>query len=401
MKVFCPQHKKGFLAPRRNPIRCENKLHVLGDLDFEGQAKEPVQARWEYCCNCEHFWPRDVDEQASAQCPVCTRQLSLRYLCDRCYTISSESPTPAKTKNFTVTPEGAPQPSCPGCIESPASALRQHHCDEWGASFSTALTSCPVCGRLIGDIPPFPSPVGEYLNKIKAYQTVGVNYESDMLVAAEDGEFVLIAIGPEKNQSIILPRRARFTSKRDFYDNYQDYYVCENPTVGEVLVIDPAIVEKVEGGWKLREVGVLEVLGKAPQEIEGAYTLAGSPLEKAEPTKTDVEGEEETGLICPNCGTPGSPLNKFCWHCGKPLAPDQSRQEDLRQEFSKTLPSVPLESTGRTPTKVDSTANQPPLFTSTLREPPSSSSGGMMRVLIIAGLIGLIVLVIAFVLLRS
>ena len=37
MRVFCPEHKRGFFAPRQSPIKCENRGHVLGTLDFEGE----------------------------------------------------------------------------------------------------------------------------------------------------------------------------------------------------------------------------------------------------------------------------------------------------------------------------------------------------------------------------
>src|SRR5215469_892519 len=103
MKVYCLEHKKSFLAPRRNPIKCENKSHVLGEMDFAGQRKEPVHVVWAYCCNCEQFWTAHSDERTDGSCPVCSRRISRLYLCDRCYTISYESDDSVSTKNFTVT----------------------------------------------------------------------------------------------------------------------------------------------------------------------------------------------------------------------------------------------------------------------------------------------------------
>ena len=47
MRVFCPEHKRGFFAPRQSPIKCENRGHVLGELDFEALeavAQEPIEA---------------------------------------------------------------------------------------------------------------------------------------------------------------------------------------------------------------------------------------------------------------------------------------------------------------------------------------------------------------------
>src|SRR5258706_14870254 len=115
MKVFCPEHKRGFFTPRQSPIRCENKGHILGELNFHGVAKSPVALQWQYCCNCEHFSPINVEQDSFESCLVCTRRVSMLFLCDRCGTISFESDTPLQTKNFTLTSEGTPRPSCPGC----------------------------------------------------------------------------------------------------------------------------------------------------------------------------------------------------------------------------------------------------------------------------------------------
>src|SRR6186713_55409 len=129
MRVFCPEHKRGFFAPRQSPVKCENRGHLLGEIDLEGVAKAPVVLQWQYCCNCEHFCPVDFDRDGLQRCPVCTRKSSLLYLCDRCYIISFESTTPLQTKNFTLTADGAPQPSCPGCLHPPSADLHEHICE--------------------------------------------------------------------------------------------------------------------------------------------------------------------------------------------------------------------------------------------------------------------------------
>ncbi len=227
MRVFCPVHKKGFTAPRRNPIKCENKHHVLGEIDFEGRAREPVEVSWEYCCNCEHFWPSDF---ADERCPVCDRQFSARYLCNKCYTFSLESSNPVAVKNFTLGPEGTPQPSCPACLQEAGNVILpiQHQCDSLGVTYYTAFRSCPFCEELIGGPPSFPSPTAKHLNSQWAIKRVSMDYERDMLVEAEDGEFVLILDGNSSNQLIVIPTITSFITKQDFYENYQDFYHCEN-----------------------------------------------------------------------------------------------------------------------------------------------------------------------------
>jgi hypothetical protein len=123
MRVFCPEHHKGFLSPRQSPVRCENKGHVLGDLNFDGELKTPLELRWQYCCNCEHFCPIDVKLGTLTRCPVCTRRSSILHLCERCGTISFESSTPLKAKISHLQRQGA-SVACPGCLRETSTDLR-------------------------------------------------------------------------------------------------------------------------------------------------------------------------------------------------------------------------------------------------------------------------------------
>src|SRR5215813_7799326 len=153
MKVFCPVHKKGFFTRRKSPIRCENRGHVLGELLSD---ERPVKVQWQYCCNCEHFCPVDLGGSQLQRCPSCDREVSRVYVCDRCFTISFESNTSAQTKNFTLTSEGTPAPSCPGCWEETSAALLEHDCDQLGMKIMTALRSCPICMERLDVGPVFP-----------------------------------------------------------------------------------------------------------------------------------------------------------------------------------------------------------------------------------------------------
>ena len=92
MRVFCPEHKRGFFAPRQSPVRCENRGHVLGEIDFEGEGKTPLEVLWQYCCNCEHFCPVDFEQYGLQRCPVCTRKSSL-LTCATAVTSSVLNPT--------------------------------------------------------------------------------------------------------------------------------------------------------------------------------------------------------------------------------------------------------------------------------------------------------------------
>src|SRR5262245_14094758 len=129
MKVFCPQHKTGFFTPRRNPIRCENRGHLLGEFAFHGDAPATIETLWHYCCNCEHFFPIQLDQSGLEICPACARRITQLYVCDRCFTVSFESSTPTDAKNFTLTADGAPHPSCAGCLQESSGELREHDCE--------------------------------------------------------------------------------------------------------------------------------------------------------------------------------------------------------------------------------------------------------------------------------
>jgi hypothetical protein len=267
MKVYCPEHKRGFFAPRQNPIKCENRGHILGELDFEGEAKPPIEISWQYCCNCEHFCPIDFHQGGLERCPVCSRRSSTLYLCNRCFTFSFESDTPIQTKNFTITSEGVPQPSCPGCLHTPSTDLREHTCDELEACLFTTLDSCPICLERLDIGPSFPASVAHYLKKTRAAskRIVTFDYESGLFVQVDDGEFVLVNHGDDTT-SILLPRSTRFTATRDFYEFYQDYYHCAKPGIGEVYIVEPADVSQVETGWRFQTPGILEVLEDQPKK---------------------------------------------------------------------------------------------------------------------------------------
>src|ERR1700752_4124399 len=348
MRVFCPEHKRGFFAPRQSPIKCENRGHLLGELDFEGEGRSPAEIRWQYCCNCEHFCPVDFDQYGLDRCPTCTRRSSLLYLCDRCHVISFESNTPLETKNFTLDADGVPQPSCPGCLRSAAADLHEHFCDLINTSFITALNACPVCEERLDVAPAFPSTVALYLKRTRAANKVSVtfDYETESFVPVEDGEFVVVTNG---EPAIVLPRAPRFASRRDFYEYYQDYYHCAKPDAGEVHVVQPAIVSSTGNGGKLETMGALEVLLDQPKPkvvpVPQVVPKPAPPVEppvvqkaapdapvnreevvvpkRPEPLPVPMAAKDEsTETPCSECGALVESRYAFCWKCGNALTPD-------------------------------------------------------------------------------
>jgi hypothetical protein len=391
MRVFCPEHKKGFFAPRQNPIKCENRGHLLGDIDFEGQATTPVDLQWQYCCNCEHFCPADFDQYGLQRCPVCTRRSSLIYVCDRCYVISFESNTPLQTKNFTLTGEGVPQPSCPGCLRPTSADLHEHVCDAVNATFVTGLSTCPICDERLDIAPAFPSLVAGYLKRTKAANKINVtfDYDTGTFLPVEDGEFVVIT---NLSQPVILPRASKFSSKRDFYEFYQDYYHCPNPDMGDVQIVQPAFVADSGNGWNLVATGILEVVKPQPKKpvvpvVQPQVAPAIQPpvVKREEPVIPEpavIAKKKEAGArACPDCGSMIEEKYAFCWKCGHALEGERkpgkilsSSDLDLDDEMTVQHEPRPLSSSVL------------PWTTAKAQEHPSSSRGSVLKLLSIGGI---------------
>ena len=412
MRVFCPEHKKGFFAPRQNPIKCENRGHLLGEIDFEGQATSPVDLQWQYCCNCEHFCPADFDQYGLQVCPVCTRRSSLIYVCARCYVISFESNTPLQTKNFTLTGEGVPQPSCPGCLRPASADLHEHTCDAVNATFITGLSTCPICDERLDIAPAFPSLVANYLKRTKAAHKVSVtfDYETGLFVPVEDGEFVVIT---NLAQPVVLPRAPKFSSKRDFYEFYQDYYHCSNPDAGDVQITQPAFVTDSGNGWNLVATGLLEVVKVIkPQPKKTVAPVIQPPVVQPPVVKREEEvvperpvaakkpvvaaKKEESGArACPDCGSMIEDKYSFCWKCGHALEGERkpgkifSSTIDLDDELTVQHEARPFSSTVL------------PWTAAKHQEHPSSSRGSVLKLLSIGGISLLLVSLGLFTLTRS
>jgi hypothetical protein len=113
------------------------------------------------------------------------------------------------------------------------------------------------------DEPEFPVSAVDYLGKMNRFaNVVRPDFQNGILVNDPDGngELVLIRDSRDETQSLfVVPRATQFQTKQDFYTYYQKYYDCVRPSAGDVWIIGPAVVEKVAGGWQLREKGMLEI----------------------------------------------------------------------------------------------------------------------------------------------
>ena len=117
----------------------------------------------------------------------------------------------------------------------------------------------------IKDEPEFPVSVGDYLGKMNRYaNVVKPDFQNGILVNDPEGKGELILIrdsrlGDEAQGLFVVPCATQFQTKQDFYTYYEKYYDCARPSAGDVWILGPAIVEKVTGGWRLREKGMLEI----------------------------------------------------------------------------------------------------------------------------------------------
>ena len=113
------------------------------------------------------------------------------------------------------------------------------------------------------DEPEFPVSAVDYLGKMNRFaNVVKPDFLNGILVNDPDGDGELVLIRDSRDETqplFVVPRATQFQTKQDFYTYYQKYYDCVRPSSGDVWIIGPAVVEKVAGGWQLREKGMLEV----------------------------------------------------------------------------------------------------------------------------------------------
>jgi hypothetical protein len=115
------------------------------------------------------------------------------------------------------------------------------------------------------DGPAFPIAADELLRQMQNKSVVVKrDFQNDMLVSDPEGkgELVLLRdsrIADEMQPLFLVPRVTQFQMRQEYYNFYEKYYECAKPESGLVWILDPAVVEKVVGGWELREKGRLEV----------------------------------------------------------------------------------------------------------------------------------------------
>jgi F0F1-type ATP synthase membrane subunit b/b' len=110
--------------------------------------------------------------------------------------------------------------------------------------------------------PSFPALVSDYLNRIKGSRKKGVeaDFRTNTLVPTTDGSapFMFVEDIDGSGAGVVLPK-PRLQRSQEFSSYYKGYYYCNEPSAGEVYVVEPAIVEREGNGWRLRHMGRMEI----------------------------------------------------------------------------------------------------------------------------------------------
>lgn len=111
--------------------------------------------------------------------------------------------------------------------------------------------------------PQFPVSAEDYLNKVRQNgQKASADLIGGMLVQDpnKNEEFLIVKDNALADGLFYaVPSFNRFSTRSDYLTYYQNYYACENPSGGTVWILAPTTVRRIEGGWKLEEMGELEI----------------------------------------------------------------------------------------------------------------------------------------------
>ncbi|MBS1807710.1 MAG: tetratricopeptide repeat protein [Acidobacteria bacterium] len=269
LSFFCPRHQETANATRVDmQVWCEQE-HLLSD--------NLLNDRWEYCCSCQCFVPRQEHAPAHEKCLSCDRQITRRYLCNSCECLSFATALPPKGTLFSILASGQPQPACPCCLTQPDTKVHEHLCEALNATIYTAREKCSCCGEVTAHWKPTPKttsfifpasyrrPVAEYLKHLNAdaIKVETIPTYPNVLSANADGRFWLF--GFKDGYYTILPAQGQFAQSSD-YKMIRDLFECERPAQGEVVIVAPAVAEPdpATQQFVLTQKGRLEVLPPPP-----------------------------------------------------------------------------------------------------------------------------------------
>lgn len=155
-----------------------------------------------------------------------------------------------------------------GAVNERITTLRQEF-EMLRRTLGTGVASPPPSGSYQGAVaeikeqPAFPVSAVEYLNREGRNATrVKSDSLNGILVKDTDGAGEMVVVedySSSFSQLYAVPTAGSFRTKSDFHVYYEKYYECHRPAGGEVWINRPATVNRVDGGWELRDKGELEV----------------------------------------------------------------------------------------------------------------------------------------------
>jgi hypothetical protein len=107
----------------------------------------------------------------------------------------------------------------------------------------------------------FPVAVREYLTIVARESTTARDdpLHEGILVNDPNGAFILVKDPGMRDGLIYAIPKVPYFRSQEFHTYYDKYYICNKPSSGEVTIVEPATVDKVDGGWRLRDMGILEI----------------------------------------------------------------------------------------------------------------------------------------------
>ena len=264
MRFYCHVHRNSFSAEILSQVTCEQGNHVLGSA-----PNNPSEADlWEYCCDCESFWLVSRDGPGAAQCPVCNRRPVERYMCNHCKTLTLEAVGPSSGRAFFLSLQGSPRPSCPGCLISESKSLHEHACKVYAAAITTSRTTCLFCREKLAGSPAFPMSVGEFLSEFEGEQLeVAFDSESGHLAQTTAGPLLVLRETNGFHDHLLVPKGPRLDSKSQFFQLYKEFYLCDAPAPGEIIIVNPATARREGKNWALKNPGRLRIKAVEPAGV--------------------------------------------------------------------------------------------------------------------------------------
>lgn len=303
MRFFCWDHNKNFHSPvRSRRVYCNVGQHYLKRVFPYGEF-------WEQCGICETVWLAKLGNgyEPAPACPSCDlgkRGLAVWSLCEHCTTFRLATPEFVSNGLFAgvagghmlraATYPGQHLPECGACLRAPTRPVRDHYCLKLGRPFATARSVCPFdCGA--GFFPTSPAQYAAtvpekhrhpaWMDALNITEIRLVESPADAESPSEPAPFVLGHNGHSDGEAILLPRCATFAEGRPQASIYRQCFDYDDDPDGEISVMKPAIVVREDGGWLLKELGMLAPVKELPTSLKKA---------PPDPSETqDAEGDKK------------------------------------------------------------------------------------------------------------